>query len=217
MAWLTATPAPPETPTPRLAPATERIMEHICVNSIADYYAMPALVKLANHRIRAIVLPTPDAETDRSWVPNIVPIVQAAISMTGDEQLLKELAAGFSLDPGTQADPGRFRHLEVVPAFCTHVIQACIFTINTMSVDMAKADGDLADLREKYRHGMSTKGLIMRDQDLAINRHRIALSRLNRTDACAGCSTLFPCIIHPNALSLHCLNCGRQHALAEGS
>lgn len=191
-------------------PASRRIREHVHVNSIADYYGIPALEKLANDRIRTIVQSVP-AERDRFWFHDLLPLVREALQMTGDKELFAVFAQGVVKYPDYFGAPDQIRELEALPGFCAQVVRTYAHLVPKIREEITKVVRDLAGQKAQYVRGMSAKGQILMDHESVITRHRAALATLNRTDHCAKCSAEFPCTINPAQGCLRCLRCDHEH------
>jgi hypothetical protein len=74
---------------------SSRLLEHVNVNSICDFYDVTGLVSLANAKIKRCVS-SADPGDDESWLAESPGAIRLATQMTGDQEALEIFAKAAS-------------------------------------------------------------------------------------------------------------------------
>ncbi|KJZ70529.1 hypothetical protein HIM_10073 [Hirsutella minnesotensis 3608] len=101
--------------------SAQNLLEHICVNSIGDYYQIAGLVSLANNKISRLLQ---EHREDQSWVAMLPTATGAALQSTGDSELLDILAAATASNISSLVESSQLKSLDVVTDFTFKVLQS---------------------------------------------------------------------------------------------
>lgn len=188
-----------EPPLPPPSTPSASLLEHICVNSIGDYYKIDELVTLANTKIKHLLRSN---KKYPSWVPSLPPAIEAAVRSTGDDKLLDILAATTAANISTVTELDQFESMRVMTGFSMKVLRSCAQEIQTLekAVEESRRTIELQQAQEQR-------------SKCEIATMCGALSFLKNTSCCrnSSCDAEFQCFIDPNESILRCNKCRCRH------
>ncbi|KAI1081224.1 hypothetical protein F5B20DRAFT_79395 [Whalleya microplaca] len=182
---------------------SERLLSHVRVNAIADYYAVTALCQLANSKICEII--------QTEWSPIVFTnVVKEALNSTGDDSFYEMMARLAAEHIAELMEIDTFVKLELPSNFAMGLLQNCSKRLEEakneiQKAKMAKADADFLRLEFETRN---------KENELRLNYVNECFENLNDIDQCrnSNCSTEFPFYIESNCI-LRCSKCRCRHSL----
>jgi len=183
---------------PLKSTASASLLEHVHVNSIADYYGVDRLVSLANTKIELLLESNGD---DQSLVASLPSATEAAVRSTGDDGLVGILASASAANIATLLELEQFTSLSLLTDFSLKVLQSCARRNQALVEEQVDSNRQLRGARAQTQQ-----------RDFEITTLKECLKVLNRTEQCRNCAADFHCSIDASECILRCARCRCKHS-----
>ncbi|TAQ85562.1 hypothetical protein B7494_g6119 [Chlorociboria aeruginascens] len=184
--------------------AIASLFEHIRVNSIGDYYGIDELVSLVNSKIKHILW---NNDEDRSWITSFPTIIERAVELTGDDELLSILASATAANISDLLELEHFKSLGVMTDFSMKVLQSCARDIQAQAGELEDTKLQMSKADKRFNSEIESQNLRIKIKESQISSLRGCLTVLRKTGACRNCDAYFQCYIDPDECVLRCDKC----------
>lgn len=182
----------------------ERLLPHIKVNAIGDYYAIPKLCYLANLEIQCIL--------NVRWSPSYFSaVIESATNLTGDRTLHEVLATAAAGNIESLVDAWEIIPcMEMANNVIRKVVAANRETVKRYDDQITGLQAQIAALKQESENGEKARKNV-----------RLFIDLLNRTPNCRNnsCKETFPLYMEPQghpahpSYALRCTSCKCRHEL----
>lgn len=187
--------------------ALEALLEHIRVNSIADYYQVGPLIALANEKIQKLLR---DPEHKKELVAGLPAAIETALDATGDLGLLDVFAEAVVANIGDFIGMSTFEQLFGSRSNGSALSFKIIRQLGkAMKAALDEKIGELYKTTDELRKAI---GLSAERQDRISDLERL-LRHLSGYQNCMNCCIQFNCSIEPKNSEwlLRCSKCKCKH------
>ncbi|KAM4054396.1 BTB/POZ domain-containing protein [Hirsutella rhossiliensis] len=186
------------------------LIHHVHVNCIGDYYAIDALVSLADSKIKRII----DLQgKDKTWVSSLPTMTQEALEWTGDNELLEILASATAENISALVGTYEFKSLKPITDFSLKVLRYCDEKIRGLGEELQQTKLQVQSLESRLAIEASAYQVMTMEKSAEKSAFDRCLQTLRKTRRCrnVNCDSVFGCYIDPEERVLRCQGCKCKH------